>query len=266
MPEYWYSLRGNDDELNARIAATKKPYFMIYRYPKLGKERNKLFDYLVVNAPKKCKCEYFQLAQSDHPDAAMLLEDYQTKSPVTDYDCVVNQISHYIEDEIMDFKSNVPRGEMYNYSLLKSNVQYSKIQYNKVKKIFEKYQKMTSSFVKQANYEQIDNDECIDKKEMFLEDIKAECGEECPDENKLAEILIDLTYGETKSKCGMAWEICGDTIVKNILDKTEKILVPIRTNNDIEFIYNGHGYRMKEVEINEQTERQIINFERKKIC
>lgn len=47
---------------------------------------------------------------------------------------------------------------------------------------------MTSNFVKQANYEKIDNDECIDKKELFLDDIKTECGEECPDENKLAEL------------------------------------------------------------------------------
>ena len=53
MPEYWYSLRGNKiheedtDEvkakktINERIAATKKPYFMCYVYPKLKSEYNK---------------------------------------------------------------------------------------------------------------------------------------------------------------------------------------------------------------------------------
>ena len=249
MPEYWYSLRGNDDELNARIAATKKPYFMIYRYPKLGKERKKLFDYLVTNAPKKCECEYFQLAQSNHPDAAKLLEQFNQKTPVTDYNCVVNRIAHYFEDEINDFQQNAPTGKDYDYSILKSGAEYTKTTYNKIKKLFEDYQTKASDFMFKAFAEHIDKDDCLEDKQIVLDYFAQRCAVECPDEKVLTDILLDITYAEKKSKCGLVWEICGNVICENVFAKTNKIIIPVRNETNKEFEYNGHGYHVERIEI-----------------
>lgn len=258
MPQHWKKKK-SDDPYN-ELAATKKPYFMIYVYPELKTKYRELQKYLRVNAPKKCECLDFELAQSDHPDAPKLLKQFETKSPVTDNGCVVNRIAHYIEKEMADFKEKAPRGADYDYSILKSNVEYSTTVYNKIKGHLEEYIAETSSFMGKSNSKKIDVDSALEQKRQFIDKFKKKCGKDCPDDEQLTDILVDLIYKDKKSKCGMAWELCGNQITENLRRKANGIAtIPVRTNDDnFDLKYNGHYYRMNEVQKNEQNERQVI--------
>ena len=230
---------------------------------------------MAINARKKCNIKNVdlkkpdvpdilrKLEESNHKDAAALIEQFRREKSVDDYGCTVNLISHLFEREMADFKSTASRVE-YDYRILKSGTKYSKIKYNKIKEIYNEYRKITSKFKERISTEKSDNDDVLAQKTIIIEYYKAELKKVCPDQKELADIVVDMVYSEKGYKTSsFAWEMCGETIIENLESRKTVITYPIQAEtNNAEFEFDGRFYKMvNEYVDKKQFEEQIIDFE-----
>jgi hypothetical protein len=78
---------------------------------------------------------------------------------------------------------------------------------------------------------------------------KRECEEICPNEYELCDILLDMCYQAETSK-QFVWDMCGDTILQNLLKKHDYELVyPKLVSGQGEFEYCGEQFIMQKTRI-----------------
>ena len=126
---------------------------------------------------------------------------------------------------------------------------YTNKVYNKIKKIYEIYKKDTQNYMLYAKKERLKSDEKQIQKYLLKEQFREKCLKECPNEDELCNIVLDLCYTKSKNSKQFAWDICGETFIKNLLKRNGyKISYPeLDENGDIEF--DGMRFSMKETEI-----------------
>ena len=233
---------GDDDEtvfdktVNARIAAEIKPWFFIYRYPSLKADLDKYEKSVKSN----CKIRFGKTvdelyASSDRSEEEdMFLHYYEKYYPVSRAPGTMNRICWSIEDSFQgkDVLPNV----CFDKNILKSDAQYDYEDYYLVQQLYQEYNNSLQVFLKGSKK----NDRNKEDRDLFVSQLNAEfaiaCEKVCPNEEVLANILIDVCYSSSKSKA-FAWEIAGEQIFKNVLKNNGGILrYPIKDNNgDIEF-------------------------------
>jgi hypothetical protein len=87
------------------------------------------------------------------------------------------------------------------------------------------------------------NDSLKEERDAFttrlIEEFSSACTSVCPNEEALANILVDICYTSNKNK-SFAWDIAGENIFNNILKKNGNIIqYPIKDDNgNIEFCGN----------------------------
>ena len=265
MPEEWYNRRPNvikdddDDEtierkiFNMSIVADRKPYFMIYVYPHLKKEYNTYFknsDFKfnalfgrhlndLTNIQMECL--------SDEEET--FIEYYEAFMPVGYNPCVVNRISWIFEGEFNGYLRKINNTKKFDYSILKSNTEYSKRNYNDIKAIYEEYLAKVENFRKKSSTERIEDAQTERRK--LIESFKAQCELICTNEDELCNIVLDICYKTENSK-QFAWDICGGMFIKNLLKKNGYVLSYPKLSNDYNFKYMGFGFEMKTIEIGEE--------------
>lgn len=251
VPKEWLNARmfkveDTDDELvvhekqiNANIAAEIKPWFFIYRYSSLKSELDKY----IKSVKSNCKIRfgktlddlYASNDKSDEEEA--FIYNYEKYMPVSRAAGTMNRICWRIEDEFktMDVLPNVE----FNYSILKSNAEYTQDEYNSIKQLYDEYNKNMQLFLKQKHKNELGDDEVgfdiMQLKDVFI----SECEKVCPNTEVLTNIVIDLCYDSNKNKT-FAWDVAGEQIFNNLLKNNGcKIQYPIKDENgDIEFCGN----------------------------
>lgn len=248
VPKEWLEARlfkvesGDDSEtvrkknVNANIAAEIRPWFFIYRYSQIKSELDKY----IKSCKSNCKIRFGKTlddlyACEDRTDEEEdFLYYYEKYMPVSRAPGTMNRICFSIEDE---FKTtDVLPDAAFDCSILKSDEQYSKEEYDEIVKLYDEYNKNMQLFLKKANK----NDSLKDERDMFVSQLNEEfsnlCYSVCPDLSVLTNILIDVCYTSSKNKT-FAWEIAGEQIFKNILKNNGySITYPIKDDNgDIEF-------------------------------
>lgn len=262
MPKYWYTIRDNivedgDDaetierkNFNMSITAANKPYFMTYVYPSL-KSKNKNF---IDNNNYGAILRFNSYGVSSLKD----LNTYTDKSeemresvkyfrPVVGYNpCTVNRICWLMEDKFNNYLIKGYNQPDFDYIILKSNVEYSKQDYNKVYEIYKDYLKHIKNIQAQSMKENID---AFDNKQQFqiLANIfRKNCEQVCSNEKELCDIVLDICYNSNKGK-QFAWDICGDTILNNLLEQNHKTIhYPEMVNENGDFEYCGVQFKMRE--------------------
>ena len=273
MPTSWYSLRDNhvednDDEsvaeekkLNQRIAAYRKPYFMTYVYPKLRSENNTYIKNSSFGAIRRFNKYGINSIGDliDYPDPTPEMVDfidyYNKLTPVDNNRCVVNRISWLFEDEFKTFISNYSKLvresglNVFDYRMLKSGVEYSQFQYNKISDIYKEYQLRIKEYQRELRTKKIEKFENIEQHMILVDFFKRQCAEICPNERELCDILLDMCYKAENSK-QFVWDMCGDAIIENLLDKHKrKITYPQLVTDDGDFEYCGKQFKMCEMRI-----------------
>lgn len=251
VPKEWLNARmfkveDTDDELvvrekqiNANIAAEIKPWFFIYRYSSLKSELDKY----IKSVKSNCKIRfgktlddlYASNDKSDEEEA--FIYNYEKYMPVSRAAGTMNRICWRIEDE---FKTTdvFPNVE-FDYSILKSNAEYSQDEYELVKHLYDEYNNSMQLFLKQKHKNELGDDEVgfdiMQLKDVFI----SECEKVCPNTEVLTNIVIDLCYDSNKNKT-FAWDVAGEQIFNNLLKNNGcKIQYPIKDENgDIEFCGN----------------------------
>lgn len=264
MPKYWYNRTANlpndeDDEetaakkeFNLRIVADKKPYFMIYVYPELKKQYR---DYVKnVNAKcyrlLSCSIEELYAKQNRTEEEDSLIEYYERFMPVGKNPCVINRICWLFESEFDGYLSQNKEQPEFDYTILKSDVEYSQYAFKKVKAIYADYVKRVAKHHIEArkhrskgNYEL-----AIMDRNIFVNDFRRECEIACSNEKELCNIVLDLCYTKESSK-QFAWDICGETIIQNLLEKNNNLIhYPVKTDfsSNYDFVYRGIPFIMEE--------------------
>lgn len=262
MPKEWYSYHANiindDDsedtrelkEFNVKILADKKPYFMCYIYPN---EMKKYKTY--VNKANKNSLIRFGLSLDEltnkmdrTDDEEVFIKHYYLKMPVNTYPSLMNKICYMVESEMdgilkqydSDFNHNI---------LINGNVEYSKTNYDKIKKIYNKYKKETQRyFVEKEDDERLDGFTKSDMRKMFVQRFKAEAEKACSNKDELCNIVLDLCYTNNESK-QFAWDLCGDTIINNLLINNDYKLKYPTLDEDGDVKFNGLRFAMKEIQV-----------------
>lgn len=255
MPAKWYSqnaVKSAYDKRswqNRQLLADKKPYFMQYIYPA---EKTKMMEYC-KKSNEKCLMRFritlgeLQDKKEKTLEESAFLDCFRKKMPLGTAPCTVNKICWKIEKAFDNLKAF--QQEPFDYSILKSNVDYSKQMYAKIKKVYDRYQRETSAYMQYAKSERISSEERQMQKYLLKEQFKRQCLEQCPNELALCNIVLDLCYSKSQHSKQFAWDICGNVFIQNLLKrKNYKITYPaLDENGEIEF--NGQHFSMKTVQL-----------------
>lgn len=267
MPKEWYNRDANRQdeadseiestkkEFNLRIVADRKPYFMRYIYPDLMKKYNTY----MTNANKKALREFGLdikgiMAQEELTDEQVaFLEYFDWKLPVGDHDCVQNKICKRIEEEFDGYVKKNPPPAPFDYTVLKTSMEYTKSQYALIAELYEEYTQKVQEFMVESYYKRMDQDDAIVGKALLLRNFKQLCNEICSNAEQLCNIVLDLCYRNNRSK-QFAWDMCGTQIIENLLNKNgRKLSFPVSDDNgDIEF--GGQRFSMSTIIIGSDEE------------
>lgn len=261
MPSEWYNWIANKISngksssekkkywMNRKLVADKKPYFMQYIYPA---EKTKMLEYIKRNNEKcimKFRITLDELLEKETLtlDEEKFIQCYYKRMPLGMSPCTINKICWAIENKFSDLR--YVNDSDFDYSIMKCNVVYSKQLFNKIKKIYESYKKELSNYMQFAKSERIKSDERQIQKYTLKEDFKRRCLEQCPNEEYLCDIVLDLCYSKSKSNKQFAWDICGDMIISNLLKRNNyKVTYPTQDiNGDIDFA--GKKFSLETTEI-----------------
>ena len=268
MPKYWYDKSACNKlpedteeqkhfkELCLRIVAENKPYFMKYVYPDLMAKYNKYLKDTNSKCIREFKMSIVDLIQKPNktiPEKEFL-DYYRRLMPVGDNACTINRIAWLFEDIFKSYIGEYTKAREFDYSILKSGVEYSKNDYQKISKIKAEYDDSVKYYQQLANKQRLDKDEVSVNRNMMLLKFKAKCEEICPNEKELCDIVIDLCYSSSKSK-QFAWDICGEVIIENLLEKNDNIInYPVLVKSDGEFEFGGEQFIMCQKQFKEDEE------------
>lgn len=268
MPKYWYDKAAcnklPDDtedqkhfkELCLKIVAENKPYFMRYVYPDLMAKYNKY----IKDTNSKCIRE-FKMSMSDLMEKSNktirekeFIDYYNRLMPVGNNPCTINRISWLFEDAFQSYLAEYDKYYEFDYSILKSGVEYSINDYQRISQIKFEYDDSLRYYQQLANKKRLDKDEVSVNRSIMLQKFKSQCEEICPNEKELCDIVIDMCYSSYKSK-QFAWDICGEIIIKNLLQKNNHMIhYPVLVNSDGEFEFGGEQFIICEKKFEEVDE------------
>jgi hypothetical protein len=263
MPEAWYNPRENkvkpdDNEETIRqkdfdmsIVADKKPYFMVYVYPHLKKEYTTFFKNSDLKSRTLFDKSIDELLSSDNltKEEQEFVDYHNMLLPVGNNPCVVNRISNIFETEFNGYVTKINNSNDFDYNLLKSNTEYSKQNYNDIKKAYNEYLAKVETFRKKSMTERIDDAQ--GERRKLIESFKQECALICTNEDELCNIVLDICYKTENSK-QFAWDISGETFVKNLLKKNNYTFSYPELSRNYNFKYMGFGFEMKYIDVSEE--------------
>ena len=254
-------LKDSEEEIQNKlflqsILADKKPYFMIYIYPTLKNEYNKYMKNVNSKSLKTFGVSIAELVNKENKTGEEIefIEKFNKKMPVLMSKSLVNKIAWKLEKEFDGNKLDYKFKE-FDYNILKSkNVQYEESTYNEISKILKDYVADVQEFKISDRMYKMSKDDSIVERNLLKYNFIRKVNQKCPNKDELCNIVVDLCYKNDKNK-QFAWDIAGDTFVKNLLKLNEnKITYPVKDDcGDIE--YGFVKYKMKEDILNEEEEK-----------
>lgn len=259
MPKTWYDRHAisqisddNDREFYRSIVADRKAYFMRYIYPDLMKQYNTYISNTNKNALREFQMTVQELKDIPYGELddrqKEFLYYYDLKLPVGVGNCVMNRICKSIEKMFDGFVGRFSKLSDFDYTIMKSGSEYTKSQFYAIKKLYDEYNKKLQSYSVYTKYERPDEDESTESLKMIKSQFLRECTIVCPDPKKLCDLSLDLCYQKSKTK-KFVWDICGEQIVENLLEKNGRKISYPTLCPDGEFEYSGNRYTIETKEI-----------------
>lgn len=258
MPKYWYDwfstkIEENDDdktkewkEFQRSIIADKKPYFFRYVYPI---ENTKWLKYQKDNSTKCLMLFGIELdtllgTQIIGEPENSFIDNYYKRIPLGIAPCTINRICWKVENE---FKSeNIKEIEPFDYNLLKAqSINYSEDEYFTILKIYKEYVSDRRKLDSIVHSQKTDDFDRNSMRALLINHFKKKCTVICPDKEKLCNILIDICYKDSNNSKRFVWDMCGDVIIDNLLNRANGIInYPVQDENG-DFEYCGIRFSMQ---------------------
>lgn len=251
MPKHWYdeqAAAATGDPVDSRICASKKPYFMIYRYPEL-RSRYTAFQ---KAAEKKHKVTYDKAIFSYTPDEFSAW--YNRFCPVQYGKGVVNRICTICEDYFAKYSWR-DTAAPFDPFILKTGVDYSRRTRDQIAMLYAEYMERVQALSALAG-----SDDQETQRQFIKADFLAQCAAVCPSEIELCDIVVDLTYAKEKSK-QFAWDMCGEQMVANLLRNTGGNIYWPRATPKGDIAFDGKPFKLEELTVNEVDDNERYYFE-----
>lgn len=252
MPSYWYTwskVKPSDTdteeiaafkERNREIVANKKPYFMKHIYSDLSRRTKKY----KRNAELKSMMltdELFDtvLKKTDlNDDEKNFLDGYYSGLPITDNGCTMNRLCH-IAEKLFKRVEQQKEDKSIDFIKMLSSGFGKTANSTQMKELRELYKQYMADVKDIAIHS--DKDERIDFFEMLRNDFQRKTLDICPNMRTLCDALLKICYKSQKSK-RFVWDICGEQIVENLLNKHGEYSYYIRDDEGtVEF--RGRKYK-----------------------
>ena len=232
-------------EFNKQLVADKKPYFFTYIYPKLKKDYQ---DY-VKSENVRCRRKFRKsmdeiLTQQEFTeDEERAVFFFKKQMPVDKTPCLMNKICWHVEETFKQIKLDTKSLE-FDKTILKSNeVVYKKSMYKKVESLYQDYIQQMKKFYQTSGKVKLSSNERAEIEANMQEQFKHNLLQVCLNEEVLCNIMIDICYGSNKSK-HIVWSVCGEQIIKNLLNKNEGVISYPVQSDDYDFEFKGINFKM----------------------
>lgn len=247
--------KDSDEEIerkkfNQKICAHKKPYFFQYNYLSLKRDYDKYVKIAEENAISIYKKPLSELLSSDvlTVDEQNFVDNYKKRLPLDVSPSVMNRIAWAVERETDNLK--FVRGLDYSCSDLHTNDVCDPRMCDVVKLICDNYRVAIKKESKNILAQNENSSNFAQSTSETLEYYVKEMHVECPNEEILCDILIDLCYKKTsknKYSKDILWTACGNVIVDRLLKAHDyRMRYPVKSNNP-DFICCGTGFEMQEI-------------------
>lgn len=263
MPRLWYDRHAANKvedpvqrELYRKIVADKKPYFMRYIYPSLMRQYNTYIKNTDRNALREFQMtvgELYRLPIGETTERQReFLKYYEYRMPVGTNDCIMNKICRRFEDEFDGYIGKHNASVKFDYTIMRSDAEYTAKQLSAVKKLYEDYNRRLVSYSVFADYERVDECDSYATLSMMNDEFRKECNKICSNSDALCNIILDICYTKSSTK-RFAWSMCGSEIIHNLLTKNNnRISYPVLdADGDIVFGGNTFSVETTTIEVNE---------------
>ena len=261
MPRLWYDRHAankseGDAKFQRNIVADKKPYFMRYIYPMLSKQYNTYIKNTDKNALREFQMTVAELKAIPKADRTERQEEflkyYDFRLPVGINPCVMNKICWRFEDEFDGHIGKHNSAIKFDYSIMRSEDEYTTKQFNSIKRLYDDYNKRLASYAIFADYERIDDCDSFIALSVMNDEFRKECYKICPNKHTLCNIILDICYTRNSTK-RFAWSMCGSEIIHNLLQRNDnQISYPtLDSDGDIEFCENKFIVETIKIEVSE---------------
>ena len=168
--------------------------------------------------------------------------------PLDESPSVMNKICWAVEKATDDL--NFYNSSGYSCCNLSSGVMYNKEIYDVIKVICDNYRSSIKKESKNILTKNENSSEFAQNTSEVLDYYTKEMHIQCPNEEVLCDILIDLCYGNTKKEKysqEILWAACGNVIIDRLLKSHNyKMRYPVKSDNP-DFICCGTGFIMQEI-------------------
>lgn len=243
---------GDDEEaarikqFNKNICAYRKPYFFIYRYNHTKAAYIKYIRQVDTKLKQKYHISLEDLLSRDNLSEDLKREKkyFYNKCPVDMSPGVINRIAWAVEKKFVEF-NNLPTVP-FDKEIIKSDVKYDMQCFYQVRDVYKEYKVNIANLVKKTKTDEINEDDDGTTNKALIDFVfKSKFAEACPNERMLCNILVDLLYDKPNSK-GVVWDICGDVIIENLLQKSGGMLsYPTKVSGEHEFSCCRNSFSMK---------------------
>lgn len=269
MPKEWFSYYANmnhkDDSeatkekkrFNIKTLADKKPYFMSYIYPRDRREYNEFIRKTNRNSLVRFGMSVDELfgKKDKTKDEKDFIKYYNIKMPLNTYPCIMNKICYEVENRTDGMLSEAKQNKhKFDKNILKNkSVDYKPSVYKRVKKLHDEYKGETQKYMvasSSTNNTNNSNDSMTveERRLLFAKNFREKALELCNNEDELCNIVVDLCYDTNESK-QFAWDLCGGTIVNNLLRESSGCIKYPSLDDDGDIEFNGMTFSMKETYI-----------------
>jgi hypothetical protein len=274
LPKSWWVMkenRINDDDspeeierktMYAKLCANKKPYFFAYNYSSLKTEYDSFIKNAQSNAVSLYKKDLDRLIMEyengilKDENEIRFMRNFYYKLPLDRSKSTMNRICWAIEREFdgVDMFKEV----IFDYSILKNNLTYDQKTFDLVKHICNSY-KPSVLLAKKNAASQYDNEieEDWQNIDILLQNLVEALHSNCPNEDDLCNILVDLCYGGNISK-QILWKACGDVIINRLLKSHGYKMSYPQKAKDGEFWCQGIQYTMKEIVVKDGDKDETV--------
>lgn len=264
MPRTWFDRHHAAEikdeatrNLYISILADRKPYFMRYIYPDLMRQYKKYKKTIEKKALREFGVTADELLAKDAldlTDAESEFVKYCTMlNPVGEGDCVINRICRRFEEEFDGCVGRQSAISEFDYTILKSGVEYKRSQSDAVAKLYKDYiRRMREQSVAQ-DCVRMDKEKAAAITSSARQEFRRKCDIVCSNSKMLTDIILDLCYKSNATK-SFAWRLCRFDMLENLLvNRGNVIRFPVRDEvGDI--VFGGERFSLTEKEIEDLVE------------
>jgi hypothetical protein len=234
---------------------------MTFRYKDIAGEFSKYQKKANIDCRVQFGCTLEELLDKDEltQEESAFIQWYKRNSPVSLGDCTPNKIARTVERSLKSITNSWREaGDVFNYGIYRTaNRSGNTEAYLKIAKIITWYENVLKEMPGFIKANKLNDAAIAEYRAAIANEVMVECYCNCSSADELASIVLDLTYGGNHNY-QIAWDICGDVIIRNLL-KTNNYQISYYTQaEDGELEYKGARYAHHYAEITEEELNDCI--------